>query len=41
MNLVRKICLLCRQEQKLGSLKDYLGNLEEVKYGYSLLDVLK
>ena len=41
MTLVRKVGLLLRHDPNLGSLKDYLGNLEEVKHGHSLLKLLK
>ena len=34
-------CLLCRHNPKLGTLKDYLDNLEEVNHGRYLLDLLK
>ena len=34
-------CWLCVHDLNLGSLKDYLGSLEEVNHGRYLLDLLK
>ena len=41
MTLVRKVGLLLRHDPNLGSLKDYLGNLEEVKHGHYFIDLLE
>ena len=41
MTLVRENGLICRHDLNLGSLKDYLGSLEEVNHGRYLLDLLK
>ena len=37
----REVDRLCRHDPNLGSLKDYLGNLEEVNHGHYLLDLLE
>ena len=40
MTLVRKVGSLSRNNLKINSLKDYLSNLGDVKYGHSLLNYL-
>ena len=37
----KEICWWSRHDLKLGSLKDYLGSLEEVNHESYLLDLLK
>ena len=37
----KETCWLSRHDLKLGSLKDYLGSLEEVNHESYLLDLLK
>ena len=41
MTLVREVGWLSRHDPNIGSIKDYLGNLEDVKYEISLLDLFK
>ena len=41
MTLLRKYDCLCGHDPNLGSLKDYLGNPEEVNHEHYFLDVLK
>ena len=41
MTLVREDFLICRHNANLGSLKDYLGSIEEVNRGRYLLNLLK
>ena len=41
MTLVRKVCRLYKHDPNIGSLKDYLGNLEDANHGCYLLDLLE
>ena len=40
MTILREDDCLCRHDQNLRSLKDYLGSLEEVNHGRYLLHLL-
>ena len=41
MTLVRNDGWLNKHDPNLGSLKDYIGNLEEVNHGHDLLDLVE
>ena len=41
MILVREVGWFCRHDLNLGSLKEYIGNLEEENHGHILCDLLE